>query len=50
MPGDCTIQTILDDVADSKEKDGSCVTTMEDQFYVEEDFKFQLLFFMMLVL
>jgi len=29
IPGDCTIQTILDDV-DPNEEDGSCVTSMGD--------------------
>ena len=48
MLGDYTIQTILDDV-DSNEDDGSIVTVVEDQFYVEED-KFQLLFLMMLMI
>ena len=48
MLGDCTIQTILDDV-DPNEDDGSCVIVVEDQVYVEED-KFQFLFLMMLVI
>ena len=29
MPGDCTLQSILDD-GEPNEEDGSCVTAMED--------------------
>ena len=32
MPGDCTLQLILDD-GEPNEEDGSCVTAVEDQTF-----------------